>query len=168
MNENTKKVLFIASVALNMVFAVTYLAFKAPSLAGVSHPPGLKGPIFHHLDLTPDQINQFTAERERFHCQLQELGQEIKAKQIEMIDLLGTASPDRQAIERKQEEILRLQGAVQDRVIVHFLQGSALLDPEQRSRFVQLIKERIETSVQACPPWMRPVDQARPSGDKNG
>jgi hypothetical protein len=41
------------------------------------------------------------------------------------------------------------------------------LTPEQRSRFFQLIKARIDTGVQACPPWMRPLDRRQSGGGKH-
>jgi Spy/CpxP family protein refolding chaperone len=166
MNENIKKILFIASVALNVVFAATYVTYKAPSLTGAQR-PAPKGPLFLQLDLTPEQLTRFEAERDKFHARLQELGQEIKTKQIELIDLLGAASPDQREIEKKQKEIQQLQGAVQDRVIVHFLHASGFLTPEQRSRFFELIKARIETGIQACPPWMRSIGQDKPEENGN-
>jgi len=165
MKENIKTILFIASVALNAVFAGTYVTYKLPSLAAV-HQTVPNGPLFLQLDLTPDQLTRFKAERDSFHAQLQELGQEIKTRQLELIDLLGATPTDQQAIERKQEEIQRLQGEVQDRVIRHFLQESSHLSSEQRARFFQLIKARIETSVQVCPPWMRPLEHGQPRETK--
>ena len=161
MKENIKTILFIASVTLNAVFAGTYVTYKLPSLAAV-HQPAPSGPLFLQLDLTPEQLTRFKAERDRFHAQLEELGQQIKAKQIELIDLLVAAPTDQQSVERKQEEIQRLQGEVQDRVIVHFLQESSHLSSKQRTRFFQLIKARIETSVQACPPWTRSLEKGQP------
>ena len=166
MNKNLKTILFIASVALNVVFAATYVTYKLPSLGGGSQPtPGV--PLYLQLDLTPDQLTRFKGDRERFHAQLQELGQQIKAKQIEIIDLLGTAPTDQQAIERKQQEIQHLQGEVQDRVIVHFLQESSHMSSEQRARFFRLVKARIETGVQTCPPWMKSLGQGQPGASRN-
>jgi hypothetical protein len=164
--ENLKTILFIASITLNAVFAVTYLSYKLPSLAGWSQPAPQR-PLFLQLDLTADQLPLFKTERDKFHTRLQELGQEIKKRQLELIDLLGTTPPDRQSIEIKQAEIQQLQEAAQDCVIVHILQESALLNPEQRSRFFQLIKARTETSAQVCPPWMRPGEQGRPGGTRD-
>jgi Spy/CpxP family protein refolding chaperone len=161
MKENIKAVLFVASIALNLVFAATYVVYKFPSLAG-THQSVPKQPLFLRLDLTPDQLARFKEGRNIFHARLQDLGQAIKTKQLELIDLLGASSPDQQAIERKQEDIQHLQGAVQDQVIVHFLQVSSFLTPEQRTRFFALIKARIETSIQACPPWMRPLEHGQP------
>ncbi len=166
MKDNLKRILFIASVALNAFFAATYVTYKLPSLAGVQQ-GAPKGPLFLQLDLTPDQLTKFNAERDRFHTQLQVLGQEVKTKQLELIDLLAAKPPDQLAIEKKQEEIQRIQGTVQDRVIIHFLQASSFLSPEQRTRFFQLIKGRIETSIQACPPWMRSDGQGQPGECKN-
>jgi Spy/CpxP family protein refolding chaperone len=167
MRKNINKILFIASVALNVVVAATYVTCKLPLFAGVHQPPAHKGPLFLQFDLAPDQLARFTVERDRFHAQLQELGQQIKAKQIELIDLLGVGPPDQRSIEKKQEEIQRLQGTVQDRVIVHFLQASSFLTPEQRARFFQLIKSRIEAGVQACPPWVSSLEQGRPGENNN-
>jgi RNA polymerase sigma factor (sigma-70 family) len=111
--------------------------------------------------LPPNQLTKFNAERDRFHAQLQALGQEVKTKQLELIDLLAAKPPHQPAIEKKQEEIQRMQGTIQDRVIDHFLQASSFLSPEQQTRFYQLIKGRIETGIQACPPWLRSDGQGQ-------
>jgi Spy/CpxP family protein refolding chaperone len=166
MKENIKTILFIASVALNALFVATYVTYKLPSLAGIQQ-GALEDPLFLQLDLTADQLRQFNGERERFHTQLQALGQEVKTRQLELIDLLAVRSPDQPAIEKKQEKIQRIQMTVQERVIDHFLQASSFLNQEQRTRFFQLIKGRIETSIQACPPWIRSNGLGQPGVCKN-
>jgi Spy/CpxP family protein refolding chaperone len=108
--------------------------------------------------MTTDQLARFRVEHARFIEQLQEPDQEIKSKQVELIDLLGAPSPDHQAIVKKHEEIQHLQGAVQGRIIDHFLRASTLLTAEQRTRFFELIKTRMATNAQVCPPWMRPLE----------
>jgi Spy/CpxP family protein refolding chaperone len=163
MKENLRTILFIASVALNAFFAATYVTYKLPSLTGVQQTTA-KGPLFLQLDLTPDQFTKFSAERDRFHAQLQALGQEVKAKQLELIDLLAARPPDQLAIEKRQEEIQRIQMTVQDRVIAHFLQASSFLDSEQRTRFFQLIKGRVEMGIQVCSPWL-PANAQRQQGE---
>ena len=167
MKENIKTILVIASVALNAVFAATYFTYKLPLLAGAHPPSAQREPVFLQLDLTTDQLAWFKAERDKFHAGLQDLGQEIKARQMELIDLLGASPPDQQGIVRKQEEVRRLQATVQDRVIVHFLHASAVLTPAQRDRFFQLIKARIETGAPACPPWMKSFEQGQTGAGRN-
>jgi Spy/CpxP family protein refolding chaperone len=167
MRENIKTILVVASVALNLVFAATYATYKLPLFAGDRQPPAPGGHLFLQLDLTPEQLKQFSVERDKFHGQLQELGQEIKARQLELIDLLEATPPDQQAIEKKQGMIQELQRAVQNEVIGHFLQASGFLTDEQRSRFFKLIKSRIQTGLRACPPMMRSVEQCRQGERKN-
>jgi len=166
MKENVKIILFTASIALNVVFAARYATYKLSAFDGMHGVQAPLQPLFFQLDLASDQLARFKEIRATFRGRLQALGQEIKGKQIELISLLETSDPDQKEIQGKQKEIQRLQGEVQAAVIRHFLQMSALLTPEQRSRFFQLIKERIGTGVQACPPWMRPPEGDRP-GRKN-
>lgn len=167
MRESLKTILFIASVALNLVFVGTYLTYKLSPPTGVHQPAFTDGPLFLQLDLTPAQLKRLRAERDRFHTRLQKLGQEIKQRQLGLIDLLDAAPPDQSAIKRKQEEIQGLQRVVQNSVIDHFLRASAFLTPEQRTRFFGLIKSNIQTAPQACPPIMRSVKQCRPGEGKN-
>jgi hypothetical protein len=47
------------------------------------------------------------------------------------------------------------------RSLLQILQTSEHLTPEQRTRFFQFIKARIETSTQACPPWIRSFEQGQ-------
>jgi len=165
MKENFKTLLFLASIALNLVFIGTYVTYKLPSSSGEQLQPIPKGPLFLKLDLTPEQTAHVKTERDKFHARLQELGKEIKARQIEIIDLLSAIPLDHKAIEKKQEEIQYLQGAVQDRVIMHLLQQSTVMTPEQRTRFFRLIKERNEANVQTCPPWMKPSGKGPMGGN---
>lgn len=167
MKENISKILFIASVALNLVFAGTYLTYKLSLFAGVRQSPAPNVPLYLQLGLTPDQLKQFSVAHDKFHAQLQELGQEIKQRQVGLIELLEMIPPDQRTIEKKQEEIQQLQKAVQNRVIAHFLQASGFLMGEQRARFFELIKSRIQTGLQACPPMMRSVEQCQRGEGKN-
>jgi rhodanese-related sulfurtransferase len=124
-------------------------------------------PPFLQLDLTAEQLARFKSDRDKFIGELQEMGQAVGKKQIELIDLLAASTPDERAIKIKQEEIQHLQAATQDRVIVHLVQESSLLNPEQRTRFFQLVKARIESSVQAYPPFMRSSGWCRPVESSN-
>jgi hypothetical protein len=166
MKNNLMPIFFVASIALNVAFAATYVIYKLPLLTGMHQQSSLE-PLFLQLDMTSDQLARFKAERDKFHAQLQEPGQEIKEKQIELIDLLAVASPDLQAIAKKQEEIQHLQGAFQARIIGHFLRASTMLTPVQQTRFFELIKTRIEASAQACPPWMQPFEQGKTRQNKS-
>ena len=166
MRNNLRTILFVASIALNVAFTATYVSYKLPLLTAMHQQQSSLEPLFLQVDMTADQFARFKAERDTFHAQLQEPGQEIKEKQTELIDLLAATPPDHQAIAKKQEEIQHLQGDFQTRIIDHFLRASSILTPVQRTRFFELIKARIEAGAQACPPWMRPFEQGKPRQNK--
>ncbi len=165
MRNNLRTILFVASIALNVAFTATYLIYRLPLFTAMHQQP-LPEPLFLQMDMTPDQHARLKAERDTFHAQLQKPGQEIMEKQTELIDLLAATPPDHQAIAKKQEEIQHLQGDFQTRIIDHFLRASSILTPVQRTRFFELIKARIEAGAQACPPWMRPLEQGKPRQNK--
>ena len=139
----------------------TYAAYTLQNISGERKEDNLMRPLFLKLDLTPDQLTRFKSERDRFHPHLQALAQEIKKKQIELIEILSIDPPDQRTVESKQKEIQKLQAEVQDRVIGHLLLASTLLSPEQRTRFFRLIRERIEVSTSSCPPWTKPLEKTQ-------
>ena len=156
MKRNHKTLIFLFSIILNVVFVGTYAVYKLNVITGDRKDDHLMKPLFLELDLTPEQLTRFKSERNKFHPYLQTLEQEIKKKQIELIEILSIDTPDQRAIEIKQKEIQELQAATQDRVIAHLMQVSTFLNPEQRTRFFRLIRERIEVSTSSCPPWTKP------------
>lgn len=161
MKGNLKILIFLFSIILNVVFVGTYAAYKFQIITSERKDDNLMKPLFLELDLTPEQLTRFKSERDKFHPHLQALEQEIKRKQIELIEILSIDTPDQRAIESKQKEIQELQALAQDRVIVHLLQASTLLSPKQRTRFFHLIRERIEVSASSCPPWTKPLEESR-------
>jgi Spy/CpxP family protein refolding chaperone len=161
MKGNFKILIFLFSIILNIVFVGTYAAFKLNIITGDRKNDNLMKPLFLELDLSAQQLTKFKSERDKFHPQLQALEQGIKRKQIELIEILSIKTPDPQALERKQKEIQELQALAQDRVILHLLQASNFLNPEQRTRFFNLIKERIEVSASSCPPWTKPLEKSQ-------
>ncbi len=161
MKGNLKILIFLFSIILNVVFVGTYAVYKFQIIPGERKDDNLMKPLFLELDLTAQQLTKFKSERYKFHPHLQALEQEIKRKQIELIEIISINIPDQQNIESKQKEIQQLQALAQDRVIVHLLHASALLSPEQRTRFFRLIRERIEVGVSSCPPWTKPLEKSQ-------
>jgi Spy/CpxP family protein refolding chaperone len=157
MKGNLKILIFLFSIILNVVFVGTYAGYKFQIIPGERKDGNLMKPLYLELDLSTQQLAKFKSERDKFHPHMQALEQEIKRKQIELIEILSINSPDSQALESKQKEIQELQALAQDRVILHLLQAGTLLSPVQRARFFHLIRERIEASVSSCPPWTKPL-----------
>ena len=167
MKVNLKALIFTFSLILNVVFIGIFAAHTIPIFNRDKTADELMKPPFFQLDLTAEQLARFKSDKDKFIRELHEMGQAVGKKQIELVDLLAVSTPDERAIKMKQEEIQHLQTATQERVIVHWIQESSLLNPEQRARFFQLVKERIESSVQAYPPFMRSSGWCQPGKGSN-
>jgi len=167
MKENLKILIFLFSIIMNVVFVGTYAAYKLPIMTSEKKDGNLMKPLFLELDLTPEQLTRFKSDRDEFRSHLQALEQKIKKKQLDLIEILSIDTPDQQAIESKQKEIQELQTAAQNRVIAHFLQESKLLNPKQRNRFFNLIKERINMSVASCSHWSKPLVKSHTVENQN-
>lgn len=167
MKVNLKALIFTFSLVLNVVFIGIFAAHTIPIFDRDRKADELVKPPFLQLDLTAEQLARFKSDKDKFIGELHEMGQAVGKKQIELIDLLAASPPDERAIKIKQEEIQQLQAATQDRVIDHLVQESSLLNPEQRTRFFQLVKKRIESSVQAYPPFMRSSGSCWPGEGSN-
>jgi len=164
MKGNLKTLALIFSVILNAAFigATAYYRLSPPSVA--SRPPSGSEPfIYQELDLSREQVDRIEPMRDEFLERLSEIGGAIRERQIRLVDLLSSTEVGRGKVEALQGQIRDLQRTLQDTVVSHVLEESAVFTPEQRSRFFQLMKERIEQSGEPRPPWLRPSPGGRPA-----
>jgi Spy/CpxP family protein refolding chaperone len=155
MKDNLKNLLLIFSIMLNIVFVggTSYFSFSSSSIA--SKPAPSCPFLYQELNLTTEQLNKVEPARDRFHGRLSEIGGDIKTRQLRLVDLLAAPEPDRKGVEDVQQEIKTLQQTMQDTIISHILEQARVFTPEQRIRFFELMKDRIEHS-QPGPAWMKP------------
>ena len=121
-----------------------------PSTDGAPRPPSEMP--YEVLGLSARQRALFEAERDRFHSQLLHTQQAIRSEQDGLIRLLSVQNPDRGAIGARQQEILNLQGRLQNNVIAHLLEVSAPLNEAQRQHFFALLRERVTSQGSLSPP----------------
>ena len=165
MKKNLKTLAIIFSVVLNIVFAGSYFYHGLSLFCLAGRQAEHDHPLYEELDLSRDQLGRFKPLCDRFHTFINEQGRKIKARQLELVDLLAKEKPDRRAIDAKQEEIQVLQRQIQAKVVDHLLEKSRIFTPEQRQRFFELIKGRIEKSDGPRPRWI-PRKQVIPSKGK--
>jgi Spy/CpxP family protein refolding chaperone len=158
MKENAKNLIFIFSIVLNFAFIGTAGYAWLSSRSAANTPPRDSPFLYQELNLTQDQLDRVIPIRDRFHAQMFEIGNSVKAKQLGLIDLLAAQNVDHGAVNSFQGEIQALQQKMQDTIIAHILEETKIFTAEQRGRFFRLMKERVEKSSQQCPPWMRPFE----------
>jgi Spy/CpxP family protein refolding chaperone len=162
MKSNFKILIFTFSIILNLAFLGATVFYKLSSYAATDRRPGANHPfLYQKLNLSREQISKIEPLRDKFQAQLEKLGDEIKTKQLELVDLLAAPGPDRKAIDAVRERIDELQKTTQITIISHIDQDVAIFTPQQRQRFFGLMKERIKQNSVSCPPWMRPSQGAR-------
>ena len=72
----------------------------------------------------------------------------------ELVALIGAAQPDEKAIMAKVDEILAIQGQLERRLIHRILGVSSTLRPEERERFMRMIRIQCggcDSGVPECP-----------------
>lgn len=163
MKKNVKTLSIIFSVALNTVFMGLFFYHQSGLFPLKNHQTDHNHLLYEALDLTRAQRDRFSSAGDRLHGFIRAQGRRTKAMRLELIDLLASKNPDREAIDTKQKEIQTLQRQTQTRVIDHLLEESGMLRPEQRQKFFALIKKRIEKSSNLRPRWM-PQRQINRSG----
>jgi len=166
MKNNLKTLAIIFSVVLNIVFIGSYFYHKSNLLPLAGRQADHDLHIYEELDLGRDQLGRVGLLRDRFHAFVNEQGRKIKAKRLELVDLLAKEKPNRLAIDVKQEEIQILQRRMQAKVIGHLLEESTIFTPEQRQKFFALIKERVEKSGGPRPQWMSRTQPSPSKGNR--
>ena len=160
MKENLRRLAILFSVVLNVAFLGICLYTAAPRWVGREQPRG-DGLPYQALRLTQAQEQKFDSVRREFHTRMREIGGEIKREQLRLLDLLAQPEQDFGSVRAIQERILGLQRGMQDAVISHLLEESAIFTADQRVRFFRILRERIEKTEPASPPWMRPAGKTR-------
>jgi Spy/CpxP family protein refolding chaperone len=152
MKENYKTLAFIFSAMLNVVFIVSTAHYRLPPYSASGKPPASCGLLFEQLNLTRDQADELRYLRDRFHERMGRIGSDIKERQGRLVELLSAPSPSREEITSAKEEILDLQGLMQAMLTSHVMETRAVMTPEQYSRFLGLIRDKIQTNCSTCPP----------------
>jgi Spy/CpxP family protein refolding chaperone len=161
MRGNLRRLAILFSVVLNLAFLGTYFYREVPGWERIrngfqSHLP------YEALQLTEAQQRAFEPLRDAFHARLRQIGGELRREQLHLLDVLARPDQDLSSVRAAQERIRELQRVIQDAVIEHLREQNAIFTPAQRTRFFQVLRERIQGADLASPPWLAPDGKADP------
>ena len=133
--------LLIASLAFNVgvgtTFGVrTYQHYRKPCERGRG--PGHAG-LLNELNLTPDQVEQTEAIKQKVFEGARYLRRELKQESEILAGLIAAPQPDREAITVQLGRISALHEQKLRQVVEHFLDIKELLDSEQCEAFNETI-----------------------------
>jgi Spy/CpxP family protein refolding chaperone len=140
--------LIVLSVTLNVGIAGVWVAHALHGYWITLDQPdeggeGVWCPLHRSLGVTDEQWKRIESGLTQFQRDSRALCQEVNRKRGELIDLIASPQPDREAIAAKQEEILAGQREMQKRVIARLLTEKETLTAEQQAKFFQMIKEKV-------------------------
>ena len=150
--KNTSRYLIVASVALNVAFVATWIAYATVSHAEPketgrqerSH--AIWCPLHRELDVTEKQWAQIEPRLREFQAAAGELSQQTTGLRAQVIELIAAKEPDREAIRAKQDEILATKRRIQDLVAKHLLAEKQNLTPEQQTKLFEMLRNRTSSA----------------------
>ncbi len=98
-------------------------------------------PLSERIGVGPARAAQVEATLERFRASMREPCTAIEARRRGLLDLLAADPPDPAAIEAARRRLLEAQGAAQERVVDHLLAMQDLLEPVERQRLFDLLRD---------------------------
>lgn len=143
--------LVILSIALNLAFVgvwATHAAAARWNRGNASCGPcgdnqgGMWCPLHRKLGATDQQWQQIEPKLAEFRKSAQAVCQDVTRKRGEMIDLIASTQPDRQAIAAKQDEILTGQRRMQELVIEQLLAEKQVLTAQQQKELFDLLRQQ--------------------------
>ena len=150
-----KKAVFylaIASLGLNLAFVGVWGAHAWPETVptGPSEESGVWCPLHRALKVSPQQWSEIEPRLKEFQASVGVLCNQIDVLRSEVIELIAADRPDRNAIQRKQEEILASKRQIQQLVVEHLLAEREVLTSEQVEQLFTMLRNR--TCCAADPP----------------
>jgi Spy/CpxP family protein refolding chaperone len=136
--------LVVLSVALNIAFISVWAvhAARAHWATEVNGDSEMWCPLHRRLNVTDDQWRRIEPRIAEFRTRTQTICAEMNRLRTELIDLIASDNPDRQAIAAKQEEIRAGQQRMQELVVEHLLAEKQVLTAGQQKELFDLIRQR--------------------------
>jgi Spy/CpxP family protein refolding chaperone len=136
--------LVVLSVALNIAFISVWAVHAARThwptdAAGDSE---MWCPLHRRLNVTDEQWQRLKPRIVEFRDRSQTICAEMNRLRTEVIDLIASDDPDRQAIAAKQEDIRAGQQRMQELVVEHLLAEKQVLTAGQQKELFDLIRQR--------------------------
>jgi Spy/CpxP family protein refolding chaperone len=137
--------LLVVSLAFNVTFVATFVLRQWQHHRGEEGHEEFSGlrDLHNQLRLTEEQQEQMRQSKESLLRQVEKLQGDLATERQVLAELLTAPEPDQDAIALQLDRIADIQRLVQRAVIDHLLEERALLRPEQRETFNEIILRRV-------------------------
>ena len=149
MKNYLKRIGIIISIILNITFVSGYYykTFWEKKEGSWVVRPQVKR-ILRQLRLSDEQKGKIRNSTDSLRKEVSKIRGQIEARRMEMIELLSSPHPDREAIELKRQAIVSLQQELQKLVLDNLLENKKVLTPEQQRKLFSYLKIGIKRSFE--------------------
>jgi len=166
MSRDGVKIALFLSLAFNMAvigaFVYGLLADGgAIGRLGAPHENGPRGPfngrslrLAREIGVPHERAMHFSRAMADSSDGMRDLRESLQRARADLAALLGAGEPDEKAIMAKVDEISTIQGQLEKKLIRRVLGASSTLRPEERERFMRMIRMRCggcDSVVPGCP-----------------
>jgi Spy/CpxP family protein refolding chaperone len=145
--RQTKPVVVLLSIALNVAFVGVWLTYAAGSRTQSQEQPCEPGdsstvwcPVHRQLNVSADQWKAIEPHLRAFRASADEICRQNSELRRGIIGELASANPDLDAIKAKQAEILAGQRKMQGLVIDQLMSERKVLTAEQQQRLFEMLR----------------------------
>lgn len=160
--------LLVFSLALNLgcLAALAYFQVSGPPDWRRSPPPLSLRSLERILNLNPEQSKAAQTLLPEHRRRLRDMRAQMFQKRRELLNSMKTANPSWPDLQEKIREICRFQGEMEAELVKFWLSWSGCLNPEQRTRFLTLVEERLVSGSSG--PGRQPGEQKPPGRFRQG
>ncbi|MCL4845287.1 MAG: periplasmic heavy metal sensor [Acidobacteria bacterium] len=148
MKNQVLRLLLFLSLAINLgvIATIAWTRYEAAAggSTGVTSP---SGSLREHLDLTDEQVRAFEELHRDLETRVAAGRERVHERRQALFETLGGPSPDPAAIDAILGDISGVQAGIQRAVAESLLAQARLLSPDQRGRFVELLRDRARGST---------------------
>lgn len=153
MRRDGLAIALVVSLAFNaaVLGAFAYGSLRRPRPPEYCPAPAARAPepfgahgrrIARHIGVPRERMMHFVRVMEDSSSETAGVRGELRRVRGELIALIEASEPDEGAIMAKVEEVSRLQGDLEKRVVGRLLHARTVLTGEERARFMHLIRHR--------------------------
>ncbi len=148
--------LILLSVGFNLAFVSLWAYhsfFREEPLSAPKVDNGACGTapcsLYRDIETSQEQWSEIEPRLNRLQKGCNQECVELTPLRAELLDMIASEEPDREAIRSKQREILEKQMKVQDLVVDYLIQEKETLSEEQQRELFALIRSRTGCSMQS-------------------
>ncbi len=153
------------ALAFSLAFNIAFVGVWGYERTREHHVPPARWPFFE-LDLKPEQRQKLRESWRQTAEWVHGLRAEAERHRSALLDLMSADKPDQEAVAKEQGELAAVEEQMRLLVLDQMFEMREVLTPEQRARWLTVMRERGEEGMWGGPYWGSRLMQMRRDHDR--